>query len=130
MRTTTASLLAVAAVTAALAPSVAQGAAPKAGVYAGTHATGKVSFKLGALSRRVVRVSGTAKLTCPDGTTRADAWDIPVFGPKTTAGRFTFRGEQMVLTARFGKGGRVTGTLDRDVDGCKVTGVAFTAKRR
>ena len=129
MRYTTASLLAVAAVTAALAPAAAHGAAPKSGVYSGTHATGKVSFKLGTLSKRIVRVSGTAKLTCADGSTVDDRWDVIVFGPKPAGGRVTFRGEDMVLTARFLKGGRVTGTLDRTNGDCRVTGVAFTAKR-
>ena len=128
MRTTTASLLAVAAVTAALSPAAAHGAV-KSGVYSGSHATGKVSFKLGTLSKRIVRVSGTAKLTCADGSTRDDKWDVVVFGPKPAGGKVTFRGDDIVLSATFLRSGRVKGTLDRTNGDCKVTGAAFTAKR-
>jgi hypothetical protein len=128
MRTTTTSLLAALAVTAALAPAAAQGAV-KSGVYSGTHATGKVSVKLGALSGRLIRFSGSAKLACPDGTTRSDTWDIVVYGPKPVAGKVSYSGEGIAVNARFLKKGRVKGTFDREAGGCKAMGVAFTAKR-
>ena len=128
MRTTTASLLATLAVTAALAPAAAQGAV-KSGVYSGTHATGKVSIKLGTLSKRLIRISGSAKLACPDGSTRSDTWDLVVFGPKPAAGKVSFSGDGIAVQARFLQKGRVKGTFDREVGDCKAVGVAFTAKR-
>jgi hypothetical protein len=129
MRST--SLLAAAAVTAALAAAPgADAATPSAGVYAGSLPTGKLAFKLGALSRRVIRVTATAQLTCPDGRKITDSWDDVVYGPKTDSGSFVLQADGFLLRGRFTSKRTAVGTLDREKDGCTATGLKWKARRR
>jgi hypothetical protein len=110
--------------------------APRSGPYAGTFeqpgaADGTLAFKLGALSKRVVRVSGTARLACPDGTTVEDRWDVVIYGPKVVGGKpFTVRADGIVLSGRFTSSTRAGGTLERRKGDCAATGLRWTAKSK
>jgi hypothetical protein len=129
---TVAAVLAAAAVLPAA--SMAASPAPRSGAYAGTFtqagaADGKLAFKLGALSKRVVRISGTAQLTCADGTTIADSWDVVIYGPKVTGGKsFAVRADGIVLAGHFTSSTGASGTLERQKGDCSATGLRWTAK--
>jgi hypothetical protein len=132
-------LVATAAVLASAAlptTTLAAAPAPSGGSYAGAIAQagapkGAIRFKLGALSNRVIRVTGSARLTCADGSTVDDRWDIVVFGPKVAGGkRFSYTGDGIAFSGRLTSSTAAKGTLERSKDGCSATGLAWTVKRK
>lgn len=124
-----ASLAALAAATVALVPAAAPAEAAPRTYEASLPGGGELSFKLGLLSKRIVRISGEATLTCDDGTTVEDRWILIVLGPKADK-RFTYRGDGLVLSGSMTSARRAKGTLDRTVGSCSATGLKWTAKRK
>lgn len=127
---------------AALAPAVATAAQPDAirrGTYAGRTAqpattpfAGAISLKLGLVSNpaRIVRLTLTTRLACPDGTTREDRISSVIYGPRLDrAGRFSHVADGLELSGRFRPNGTASGTLARTVGDCSVAGVSWTARR-
>jgi hypothetical protein len=131
-------LCAAAALAPAAAPA-AQADAIRRGTYAGrttqpgtTPFAGAISLKLGLVSNpaRIVRLTLTTRLACPDGSTRDDRISSVIYGPRLDrAGRFSHVADGLELSGRFRANGTASGTLARTVGDCSVAGVSWTARR-
>jgi hypothetical protein len=137
------SALVAGALLAALVPSIAGAATPRAGYYNGTTAqtaqgldssVGFKVFKYGSFNgtvRKVLSVSTKLQLTCASGEVKEDRYLVYIImgGQINKYGRFKWSGNGFSIRGRFTTRTSATGTLSRSVGDCKAEGVTWTAKR-
>lgn len=134
---------------AALVPSMAGAATPRAGYYSGTTSqlnvadpgdepeAGSVGFKVmkyGSFSgtvRKVLSVTVNTQLTCASGEVKEDLYTVYIImgGKINKYGRFRYEGKGLTIRGRFVTKTSARGTFSRTVGDCKAEGVSFTAKR-
>jgi hypothetical protein len=135
---------------AALVPSMADAATPRAGYYSGdTSQTiapsdpselaepGSVGFKVfkyGSFSgtvRKVLSVTVNTQLTCASGEVKEDLYTVYIImgGKINKYGRFRYEGKGLTIRGRFVTKTSARGTFSRTVGDCKADGVSWTAKR-
>ena len=128
---------------AALVPSMAGAATPRAGYYNGTTAqtsqglessVGFKVFKYGSFSgtvRKVLSVSTKLELTCASGEVKEDRYLVYIImgGQINKYGKFKWSGNGFSIRGRFTTKTSARGTLSRTVGDCKAEGVTWTAKR-
>ncbi len=94
---------------------------------------GKVKVSLGPFSdpARVTRLELAAELACDDGTTKRVSVKKVIYGPQLDKERrFHLLYEGVTMDGRFTNSGRVRGTFTW-VDGtCRVSDVAWDARKR
>ena len=144
------SALLAASLLAALVPSMAGAATPKAGYYSGdTSQTispsdpseqaepGSVGFKVmkyGSFSgpvRKVLSVTVNSQLTCASGEVREDLYTVYIImgGKINRYGKFRYAGNGFSMRGRFVTKTSARGSFSRTVGDCKAEGVSWTAKR-
>ena len=135
---------------AALVPSMAGAATPRAGYYAGTTsqmitstdpaepaAAGEVDFKVmkyGSFNgtvRKFIKVGATTQLTCPSGEVKQDYFSVyTVAGGKVDRyGRFKYSYKGFSFKGRFTSRTTAKGTLSRTIGDCTAQNVTWTAKK-
>jgi len=128
---------------AALVPSMAGAATPRAGYYNGTTAqtaqgldssVGFKVFKYGSFNgtvRKVLSVSTKLQLTCASGEVKEDRYLVYIItgGQINKYGKFKWSGNGFSIRGRFTTRTSAKGTLSRTVGDCKAEGVTWTAKR-
>jgi hypothetical protein len=135
---------------AALVPSMAGAATPRAGYYNGdTSQTiapsdpseqakpGSVGFKVfkyGSFNgtvRKVLSVSATTQLQCASGEVKEDNYLVYIImgGQINKYGKFRYSGNGFSIRGRFITKTSARGTLSRTVGDCKAEGISWTAKR-
>lgn len=138
------------ALLAALVPSMAGAATPRAGYYSGdTSQTiapsdpseqaepGSVGFKVfkyGSFNgtvRKVLSVSARIQLQCASGEVKEDRYLVYIImgGQINRYGKFRYSGNGFSIRGRFITRTSAKGTLSRTVGDCKAEGVTWTAKR-
>jgi hypothetical protein len=136
---------------AALVPSMAGAATPRAGYYSGdTSQTiapsdptqqaepGSVGFKVfkyGSFSgpvRKVLSVTVNTQLTCASGEVREDLYTVYIImgGKINKYGKFRYVGNGLSIRGRFGTKTSARGTFTRTVGDCKAENVSWSAKRK
>jgi hypothetical protein len=142
IRRTVVSALVAAALLAALVPSMAGAATPRAGYYNGTtlqadQTPGTVGFKVfkyGSFNgtvRKVLSVSATTQLKCASGEVKEDRYLVYIImgGQINRYGKFKYVGNGFTFRGRFTTRTSARGTLSRTVGDCKAENVSWTAKR-
>jgi hypothetical protein len=142
IRRTVVSALVAGAVLAALVPSIAGAATPRAGYYNGTtlqadQTPGTVGFKVfkyGSFNgtvRKVLSVSAMTQLKCASGEVKEDRFltYIIMGGQINKYGKFKWSGNGFSIRGRFTTRTSARGTLSRTVGDCKAENVSWTAKR-
>jgi hypothetical protein len=136
-RTAVSAVLAV-ALLAALVPSMANAATPRAGYYSGaTSQAGEVDFKVmkyGSFNgtvRKFLKVSATTQLTCPSGEVKEDYFSVYIImgGKIDRYGRFKYSYKGFSFKGRFTSRTSAKGTLSRTVGDCTAQSVTWTAKK-
>jgi hypothetical protein len=142
------SALVAGALLAALVPTMAGAATPKAGYFNGTTSQLNVAdpgdpaeagsvglkvFKYGSFSgtvRKVLSVSAKTQLSCPGGVVKQDRYLVYIImGGKIRDGKFKYVGSGFTIRGRFTSRTSATGTLSRSVGDCKAENISWTAKR-
>jgi hypothetical protein len=134
--------LVAASLLAALVPSMAGAATPRAGYYNGTtvqadQTPGTVGFKVfkyGSFNgtvRKVLSVSATTHLKCASGEVKEDRYLIYIIvgGRINKYGKFKYAGNGFTIRGRFTTRTSAKGTLSRTLGDCKAENVSWTAKR-
>lgn len=134
---------------AALVPSMADAATPRAGYYSGptsqpnvadpVHAAeaGSIGFKVfkyGSFNgtvRKVLSVSAKTQLSCASGEVKQDRYLVYIIlgGKINKYGKFRYEGKGFTIRGRFTTRTSARGTLSRTVGDCKAEGISWTAKR-
>jgi hypothetical protein len=127
------------ALLAALVPSMANAATPRAGYYSGTtsQAGGSVDFKVmkyGSFNgtvRKFLKVGATTQLTCPSGEVKEDYFSVYIImgGKIDRYGRFKYSYKGFSFKGRFTSRTSAKGTLSRTVGDCTAQDVTWTAKK-
>jgi hypothetical protein len=150
VRRTVVSALVAGSLLAALVPSMADAATPRAGYFSGNTSQtiapsdpselaepGTVGFKVfkyGSFSgpvRKLSSVTVSSQLTCPSGEVKADLYTVfIVMGGKINRyGKFRYVGSGLTIRGKFVTKTSARGTFTRTVGDCKAEGVTWTAKR-
>ena len=149
IRRAAASALVAGSLLAALVPSMAGAATPKAGYYNGTTSqlnvadpgdeaeAGSIGFKVfkyGSFNgtvRKVLSVSAKSQLTCASGEVKQDRYLVYIImgGKINKYGKFRYTGNGFSIRGRFVTRTTAKGTFSRTVGDCKAEGVSWTAKR-
>ena len=135
---------------AALVPSMAGAATPRAGYYSGPTSqmiqptdpaespkAGEVDFKVmkyGSFNgtvRKFLKVGATTQLTCPSGEVKEDYFSVYIImgGKIDGLGRFRYSYKGFSFKGRFTSRTSAKGTLSRTVGECKAENVTWTAKK-
>jgi hypothetical protein len=142
LRRAAVSALVAGALLAALVPTMAGAATPRAGYYNGTtvqtdQTAGTVGFKVfkyGSFNgtvRKVLSVSATTQLKCASGEVKEDRYLVYIImgGQINKYGKFKWSGNGFSIRGRFTTKTSARGTLSRTVGDCKAENVSWTAKR-
>jgi hypothetical protein len=139
LRRTAVSVVLAVALLAALVPSMANAATPRAGYYSGTtsQAGGSVDFKVmkyGSFNgtvRKFLKVGATTQLTCPSGEVKEDYFSVYIImgGKIDRYGRFKYSYKGFSFKGRFTSRTSAKGTLSRTVGDCTAQDVTWTAKK-
>jgi hypothetical protein len=149
IRRAAASALVAGSLLAALVPSMAGAATPKAGYYSGTTSqlnvadpgdeaeAGSIGFKVfkyGSFNgtvRKVLSVSAKTQLTCASGEVKQDRYLVYIImgGKINKYGKFRYTGNGFSIRGRFVTRTTAKGTFSRTVGDCKAEGISWTAKR-
>jgi hypothetical protein len=123
---------------AALVPSMASAATPRAGYYSGpTSQAGEVDFKVmkyGSFNgtvRKFLKVGATTQLTCPSGEVKEDYFSVYIImgGKIDRYGRFKYSYKGFSFKGRFTSKTSAKGTLSRTLGDCTAQNVTWTAKK-
>jgi hypothetical protein len=144
------SALLTASLLAALVPSMASAATPRAGYYSGTTSqmitptdpaepaeAGSVDFKVmkyGSFNgtvRKFLKVGATTQLQCPSGEVKQDYFSVYIImgGKIDKLGRFRYSYKGFSFKGRFTSRTSAKGTLSRTVGDCTAQDVTWTAKK-
>jgi hypothetical protein len=133
------SALLAASLAAALVPSMAGAATPRAGYYSGStsQAGGSIDFKVmkyGSFNgtvRKFLKVDATTQLTCPSGEVKEDVFSVYIIagGKIDRYGRFKYSYRGFSFKGRFTSRTSAKGTLSRTVGDCTAQNVTWTAKK-
>jgi hypothetical protein len=149
IRRAAASALVAGSLLAALVPSMAGAATPKAGYYSGTTSqlnvadpgdeaeAGSIGFKVfkyGSFNgtvRKVLSVSAKTQLTCASGEVKQDRYLVYIImgGKINKYGKFRYTGNGFSIRGRFVTRTTAKGTFSRTVGDCRAEGISWTAKR-
>ena len=135
---------------AALVPSMAGAATPRAGYYSGATSqmitstdpaepaeAGSVDFKVmkysssGRTHRKFLKVGASTQLTCPSGEVKQDYFSVYIImgGKIDGLGRFKYSYKGFSFKGRFTSRTSAKGTLSRTVGDCTAQNVTWTAKK-
>jgi hypothetical protein len=135
---------------AALVPSIAGAATPRAGYYSGTTSqmiastdptapaeAGSVDFKVmkyGSFNgtvRKFLKVGATTQLQCASGEVKEDYFSVYIImgGKIDRLGRFRYSYKGFSFKGRFTSRTSAKGTLSRTVGDCTAQNVTWTAKK-
>ena len=134
---------------AALVPSMADAATPRAGYYSGPTSQPNVAdpgdeaeagsigfkvFKYGSFNgtvRKVLSVSAKTQLTCASGEVKQDRYLVYIIlgGKINKYGKFRYEGNGFTIRGHFVTKTSARGTFSRTVGDCKAEGISWTAKR-
>jgi hypothetical protein len=133
------SALLTASLAAALVPSLAGAATPRAGYYSGatSQAGGEVDFKVmkyGSFNgtvRKFLKVGATMQLTCASGEVKEDYFSLYIIagGKIDGLGRFKYSYKGFTFKGRFTGRTTAKGTLSRTIGDCTTGSVTWTAKK-
>jgi hypothetical protein len=133
------SALLAASLAAALVPSMAGAATPRAGYYSGStsQAGGSIDFKVmkyGSFNgtvRKFLKVDATTQLTCPSGEVKEDVFSVYIIagGKIDRYGRFKYSYRGFSFKGRFTSRTSAKGTLSRTVGDCTAQNVTWSAKK-
>jgi hypothetical protein len=133
------SALMAAALLAALVPSMAGAATPRAGYYSGStsQAGGSVDFKVmkygsfNGTARKFLKVGATAQLTCASGEVKEEYFSVYIIsgGKIDRYGRFKYSYRGFSFKGRFTSRTSAKGTLSWTVGDCTAQNVTWMAKK-
>jgi hypothetical protein len=133
------SALLTASLAAALVPTMAGAATPRAGYYSGStsQAGGSVDFKVmkygssNGTVRKFLKVGATTQLQCASGEVKEDYFSVYIIsgGKVDRYGRFKYSYKGFNFKGRFTSRTSAKGTLSRTVGDCTSGSVNWTAKK-